>query len=97
LFVDTFVAAVTVDGADEQAYADADGSGPEALAILRVCRRMRSVAEVAGLVRVPLGVVKVLIGDLADQGRIRVYENRPGPAQPDRAVLERVLSGLRSL
>jgi hypothetical protein len=55
------------------------------------------VAEIAALLRMPLGVVRVLLSDLADQGRIRVYGTGHGPGQPDRALLERVLSGLRSL
>jgi hypothetical protein len=55
------------------------------------------VAEVSALLRIPLGVVRVLISDLADQGRIRVYGTGHGPGSPDRALLERVLSGLRRL
>jgi hypothetical protein len=58
---------------------------------------MRSVAEISARLRMPLGVVRVLISDLADQGRIRVYGTGHGPGRPDRALLERVLSGLRRL
>ncbi|MET7794939.1 DUF742 domain-containing protein, partial [Micrococcus luteus] len=39
----------------------------------------------------------VLLSDLADQGKIRVYGTGHGPGQPDRALLERVLNGLRRL
>ncbi|BBJ40996.1 hypothetical protein SSPO_037140 [Streptomyces antimycoticus] len=42
-------------------------------------------------------MVRVLLSDLADQGKIRVYGTGRGPGQPDRALLERVLSGLRRL
>jgi hypothetical protein len=70
---------------------------PEMRAIIRLCRRMRTVAEIAALLRMPLGVVRVLLSDLADQGRIRVYGTGHGTGQPDRALLERVLSGLRRL
>ena len=45
----------------------------------------------------PLGVVRVLLSDLADQGKIRVYGTGHGTGRPDRALLERVLSGLRRL
>ncbi|MGW7658166.1 DUF742 domain-containing protein, partial [Streptomyces tendae] len=61
------------------------------------CGRMRSVAEVSAMLKIPLGVVRVLLSDLADQGKIRVYGTGRGPGQPDRALLERVLSGLRRL
>ncbi|GHH89664.1 DUF742 domain-containing protein [Streptomyces capitiformicae] len=70
---------------------------PEMRAIVELCRRMRTVAEIAALLRMPLGVVRVLLSDLADQGKIRVYGTGHGPGQPDRALLERVLSGLRRL
>ncbi|MBQ0828223.1 DUF742 domain-containing protein [Streptomyces tagetis] len=72
---------------------------PEMRAIVELCRRMRTVAEIAALLKMPLGVVRVLISDLADQGKIRVYGTGTGhgTGRPDRALLERVLSGLRRL
>ena len=72
---------------------------PEMRAIVELCRRMRTVAEIAALLRMPLGVVRVLLSDLADQGKIRVYGTGTGhgTGRPDRALLERVLSGLRRL
>ncbi|MFI9719283.1 DUF742 domain-containing protein [Streptomyces sp. NPDC052396] len=70
---------------------------PESRAIVGLCRRLRSVAEVSALLRMPLGVVRVLLSDLADQGRIRVYGTGHGTGQPDRALLERVQCGLRRL
>ncbi|WP_328735157.1 DUF742 domain-containing protein [Streptomyces bobili] len=72
---------------------------PEMRAIVELCRRMRTVAEIAALLRMPLGVVRVLLSDLADQGKIRVYGTGTGhgSGRPDRALLERVLSGLRRL
>ncbi|MFG1809465.1 DUF742 domain-containing protein [Streptomyces sp. NPDC049040] len=99
LLVETFVA--TVEGPDEQ-HAPARGGWaervlPERRAIVELCRRMRSVAEISALLRMPLGVVRVLVSDLADQGRIRVYGTGHGSGSPDRALLERVLSGLRRL
>ncbi len=99
LLVETFVA--TIDGPRERAELTSGGIGagvmPELRAIVELCRRMRSVAEISALLRMPLGVVRVLLSDLADQGRIRVYGSGQGPTQPDRALLERVLGGLRRL
>ncbi|AEW96497.1 MULTISPECIES: DUF742 domain-containing protein [Streptomycetaceae] len=99
LLVETFVA--TVDGPRQPPELTSGGIGagvlPELRAIVELCRRMRSVAEISALLRIPLGVVRVLLSDLADQGRIRVYGTGTAPGQPDRALLERVLSGLRRL
>ena len=99
LLVETFVA--TVDAPPDHPELTAGGWAervmPEMRAIVELCRRMRSVAEISALLRMPLGVVRVLLSDLADQGRIRVYGTGHGPGAPDRALLERVLSGLRRL
>lgn len=70
---------------------------PELRAIVELCRRMRTVAEISALLKMPLGVVRVLLSDLVDQGMIRVYGTGHGAGRPDRALLERVLSGLHRL
>jgi hypothetical protein len=72
---------------------------PEEAAIADLCTESRSVAEVAALIRLPLGVVRVLISDLADRGVVQVHTNAStgGDSRPDAALLERVLSGLRNL
>lgn len=93
LLVETFVAALDTKP-DPAARPD---RMPEMPAIVEVCRRMRTIAEIAALLKLPLGVVRVLVSDLADQGRIRVYGSGHGPGRPERALLERVLSGLRRL
>ncbi|WP_206323551.1 DUF742 domain-containing protein [Streptomyces sp. HNM0574] len=99
LLVETFVAAI--EAPPERPELTSGGLRervmPEMHAIVELCRRMRSVAEVSALLKMPLGVVRVLLSDLADQGLIRVYGNGHGTGRPDRALLERVLGGLRSL
>ncbi|MFE2260614.1 DUF742 domain-containing protein [Streptomyces griseosporeus] len=101
LLVETFVAALE---APEERKELTNGTlatrgMPEMRAIVELCRRMRTVAEIAALLKMPLGVVRVLLSDLADQGKIRVYGTGTGhgTGRPDRALLERVLSGLRRL
>ena len=69
----------------------------ELRAILNLCRRPTSVAEVAAHLHVPVGVARVLVGDLAAGGYLTVHLP---PAQvddrPAAAVLERLLAGLRA-
>ncbi|CAM5340119.1 hypothetical protein STENM223S_06592 [Streptomyces tendae] len=108
LLVETFVGA-TAGTAGPRSRRGAQGTRrtaslasrvmPEVRAIVELCRRMRTVAEIAALLQMPLGVVRVLLSDLADQGKIRVYGTGTGhgTGRPDRALLERVLSGLRRL
>ena len=67
-------------------------------AIIELCREIRSVAEVAAILRVPLGVARVLVADLEDEGLVHVADPHvatPERCSPDLRVLERVLSGLR--
>lgn len=73
-----------------------DESG-ERHTVMTLCARPRSVSEVAALTGVPLGVARVLIDDLATEGRLRVHLGVDPAGGPDMALLDRVLSGLRRL
>lgn len=67
-------------------------------AVAELCRGPRSVAEVAALLSLPLGVVRVLLADMADIGLVVVHRSANGSSNtPDMALMERVLSGLRRL
>jgi Protein of unknown function (DUF742) len=70
---------------------------PECQAILSFCRDWRSVAEVSAVLRMPLGVARVLIADMAMEGLVRVHQTDHAQGRPDINLLERVLSGLRKL
>jgi hypothetical protein len=72
---------------------------PEQQTIVQLCGgRFQSIAEISALLRLPLGVVRVLVGDLADQGLVDIYQPAHTPDhRPDVALLERVLDGLRKL
>ena len=54
-----------------------------------------SVAEISAHLEVPLGVARVLVGDMADEGLVQVHQPRNG--RPDIVLLERVLNGIRAL
>jgi Protein of unknown function (DUF742) len=71
--------------------------GPECQAILGFCRDWRSVAEISAVLRMPLGVARVLIADMAVEGLVRVHQLDHAQGRPDLNLLERVLSGLRKL
>ena len=70
---------------------------PSALQVLHVCD-CRSVAEVSALVALPIGVVRVLLGDLVEQGLVRVQATITEHSSKDERIdlLERTLRGLRS-
>lgn len=70
---------------------------PEERAIAELCRDSHSVAEVAALVRLPLGVARILISDLADRQVVAVHTMTDLDSPPDTSLLQRVLTGLRNL
>ena len=69
----------------------------EQRAIARMCAKPVSVAEVAAHVQVPLGVARVLVGDLCAEGVVDVHRPEPVGDRPDLVLLERVLDGLKGL
>ncbi|WP_377274028.1 DUF742 domain-containing protein [Peterkaempfera sp. SMS 1(5)a] len=56
----------------------------------------RPVAELAADADLPLGVVRVLLGDLLDAGAVRISAPAAG-RRPDAALLREVAEGLRRL
>jgi len=67
----------------------------EHAAIAELCADIRSVAEVAALLTLPLGVARVLLADMIDTGLVRVHRNPRGWGNaPDLSMMERVLTGL---
>ncbi|WP_410535162.1 DUF742 domain-containing protein [Streptomyces sp. KL2] len=72
--------------------------GPEHLDIVARCRRApQPVAELAAVLDLPVGVVRVLVGDLVEAELVRVTRPVPPAELPDERILRDVINGLRSL
>ncbi len=67
--------------------------------ILTLCADSPSVAEIAAVLSLPLGVARVLIGDLVTQGYLRVHTTLGDSITDDerRELIGRTLRGLRAL
>jgi hypothetical protein len=65
--------------------------------LLALCRRPYTIADLASEMGLPLGVIRVLAGDLLDQGLVGVQQWTPPTAQVDQNLLRRVLDELRAL
>jgi hypothetical protein len=88
----------TLVSANDQSRQSAGILQAEHQRVVDLCHSPRSVAEVAALMRLPLGVVKVLVGDMAERGLVDVHQTASaGGDTPDLGLMERVLSGLRRL
>jgi hypothetical protein len=70
---------------------------PECQAILQFCRDWRSVAEISAVLRIPLGVARILVADMSADGLVRIHQRDEAEGRPDLNLLERVLSGLRKI
>lgn len=85
---------------------NSSGLTPEKRSILQhAAHNYVSIAEVSALLRMPLGVVRILISDLADEGYLKVHTSTPvnvhtghgqNPAM-SLSVLESVLNGISAL
>ena len=70
---------------------------PEDRRIIELCQTPTSVAEISARLGAPVGVVRVLIGDLADARMVQVRETEDRLEHRDVRLLERLLEGIRGL
>ena len=70
--------------------------GPEQRRIMELCHRPKPVVDLASETDLPVGVVRVLLGDLIDEGLVRVIPAQRKP-HTDQRLLRMVLDGLQSL
>jgi hypothetical protein len=77
---------------------DPGGLGPEHFAVLQLAQSPTTVVDIASDVDLPLGVVRILLGDLRELGLVTIQAPVPMMAQQvDRDTLREVLHGLRGL
>jgi Protein of unknown function (DUF742) len=70
--------------------------GPEHRRILSACRRPTPIVDITSEVDLPLGVVRVLLGDLVGEAMVRIVSAHRQRV-PDQRLLRMVLDGLESL
>ena len=88
---------VDVVAATNARPADGLPVSPECIRILQLSQRPVSVADLASAVRLPLGVVRVLLGDLVHVGMIKLVHHAPSGQVTDERLLRKVLDGLHTL
>jgi hypothetical protein len=71
---------------------------PEHVDIVDLCRDSpQSVAELSSELDLPIGVVRVLVGDLVASEWVHVNRPVPPAELPDESILRDVINGLRAL
>ncbi|CAL9608118.1 hypothetical protein SUDANB6_05592 [Streptomyces sp. enrichment culture] len=76
------------------------GMQSEHVRILEMCRHPTAVVEIAAELKLPITVVRILLGDLLAMGRITARHPRAAQSVaslPDSDLLKEVLHGLRNL
>ena len=84
------------------AYVVATGSEtryltPEHRRILDAAATPAAVVEIAARLDLALSVVRIMLGDLIEEGLVSVHEPPDGPDETDTATLEAVIHVLRAL
>ncbi|WP_409055628.1 DUF742 domain-containing protein [Streptomyces sp. SYP-A7185] len=91
------IALVTLDR-NAPGPGDDTALGPEHRSLIELCRiETQSVAELAADADLPVGVVRVLLGDLLEMGCVKVDRPVPPAQLPDENILREVIDGLRAL
>ena len=88
---------VSIVVAADPASVDRYGLDPEHLDVLALCRLPTPVADIASEIDLPLGVVRVLLGDLRHKGLIEVCPPTSSAGPANERILRQVLDGLRGL
>jgi hypothetical protein len=70
---------------------------PEHREILDLTRTALSVAELAARLDLPVGVIRVLVGDLVQDNLVSTFEAGASARPPDDEILLAVINGLRAL
>lgn len=87
----------TLVTAREGTSAAARTLSPEARAVMDlIADGFLSVAEVSGYTRLPLGIVRILLAQMAEDGLIVVRNPVPRDQRVDRELLTAVLDGLKT-
>jgi Protein of unknown function (DUF742) len=70
---------------------------PERAHLLQLCRDPITIADLAAVTRIPLGLVRVLVADLLNDGLVTVRAQAPAGRVTDTGLLQKVLNGLQAL
>ncbi len=75
--------------------------GPERRNICRLCEEPISIIEISARLGLPLGVIRVLVGDMVTDGLLNTHRldgtSAESGSRPDQRLLERVLHGLQTI
>ncbi len=96
--LDLIALVVSEQDSGEAAAVDDHTLSPEHLDIVERCQQQAtSVAELAADLDLPIGVVRVLVGDLLVAAHVYIHKPVPPAELPDESILRDVIDGLRAL
>ena len=69
----------------------------ESAKVFRLCEQPISLAELSAHLSIPLGSVKVIVGDLISSGDLQAHQTVDGSGADDVQLITRLISGVRNL
>ncbi|HTW04893.1 MAG TPA: DUF742 domain-containing protein [Streptosporangiaceae bacterium] len=69
---------------------------PEQAEMLERCQMPTPIAELAGVLDLPVGVIRILVSDLRERGLVTIHRAQPAGFN-DLKILQEVVDGLRRL
>ncbi len=63
--------------------------------IIALCQHVLSVAEISARLHLTLGVTRVIVGDMVQDGLVTIHRSVIPESGPDLTLLEKVLHGLQ--
>ena len=88
------LALTTLIGASPGAHPDLAQTPEAGEVISRAAANPQSVVDLSAALDLPVGVLRVLIGDLANQDLVVIHD---APSQPDIDLVRRLISGVKAL
>lgn len=96
--IDLIALVITEAEAGDGGAQDDHTLSPEHLDIVERCQLQAvSVAELAADLDLPVGVVRVLVGDLLEGAHVQLHQPVPPAELVDASILREVINGLRAL
>jgi hypothetical protein len=96
--IDLIALVVTEADTGDGGAQDDQTLSPEHLDIVERCQlQATSVAELAADLDLPVGVIRVLVGDLLEASHVFIHQPVPPAELVDESILREVINGLRAL
>lgn len=69
----------------------------EGARVFELCQESKAIAEISAHLKIPIGTIKVLVGDLIESGHLDVHQTLDTSETEDVQLISRLIDGVRRL